>query len=131
MAKAKQRNHNEWFRSVSLGGRKSCPECREKLAAGEKVWAWGNYVNAKWRNVSYFCRACFAATVRGRLADHTAGCGCAVTLVGYHVKLPDWLTLEPEKTCALQNEGGGRGERAEVEGDPARRGAGLDVAGVG
>lgn len=103
MAKAKQRNHNEWFRTVSLGGRKSCPECKEKLAEGEKVWAWGNYVNAKWCNVSYFCRACFQKTVLARLTDHTADCGCTVTLVGRRTKLPDWLTLEPETSCALQD----------------------------
>ena len=34
MPKAKQRNHNEWFRPVARGGRKTCPECRKRGRGG-------------------------------------------------------------------------------------------------
>lgn len=89
---AKQRSHNEWFRSVSLGGRKSCPSCGVKLN-GEKVWSWGEYVRAKWHTVLHFCKACFQDRVKGPLTDHVGGCGCDVVLRGQGESLPDWLTL--------------------------------------
>lgn len=61
--------------------------------------SWGEYVHGKWRTVKHFCRSCFPDRVRGPLIDHTAGCGCAVTLVGYGGKLPNWLTIEGEAVC--------------------------------
>lgn len=91
---ARPRSHNEWFRPVSLGGRKSCPSCPAKLGPGESVWSWGEYVNGKWRTVDHFCRECFPRNVRRRLSGHTDTCGCEVNLVGYHTSLPAWLTLE-------------------------------------
>ena len=57
---AKVREHNEYFRTVSLSNRKSCPNCSVKLAMGEQIWSWGNYVRAKWYTVQYFCCNCFA-----------------------------------------------------------------------
>jgi hypothetical protein len=90
---AKQRQHNEYFRTVSLGGRKSCPSCYKKLLPNESIWSWGQYVRAKWNTVKYFCRECFDP-IRADLNEHTGGCGCVVNLIGYRgEKLPLWLTL--------------------------------------
>lgn len=104
---ARQREHNEHFRSVSLGGRKSCPCCSAKLAPGEKIWSWGQYLRAKWFTVMHFCKECFPDRVQHDLNSHTAGCGCTVNLVMYQgEKRPTWLTLEtaacqiPEKIAA-------------------------------
>jgi hypothetical protein len=92
---AKQRVHNEYFRTVSLGGRKSCPECKEKLPRGEYIWSWGEYVNAKWRTVRRFCVQCWPDIQRD-LEVHKSECGCDFQLVGYQgTTLPPWLTLGP------------------------------------
>lgn len=95
---AKERNHNEWFQPIIAGGRKSCPNCKEKLNS-ESVWAWGEYVNGKWRTVRHFCRSCFPTQVLKPLKDHAGPCGCTITLCarsGYG-PLPEWLTLAHEK----------------------------------
>lgn len=89
----KTRQHNEWFRTVSLGGRKSCPTCKCKLEAGESIWTWGEYIRAKWRNIGHFCKHCWEREVAGRLRDHTSDCGCTVNLVMYHAIRPDWMIL--------------------------------------
>lgn len=90
------RQHNEWFRTVSLGGRKSCPECLSKLEPGEFIWSHGEYVRAKWRTVTHFCKNCFDYKVRGALVAHTSGCGCTVNLCQKGPEpLPDWLSLTP------------------------------------
>ena len=94
MKKKQHRNHNEWFRQVSLGNRKSCPCCKAKLAENESIWSWGEYVSGKWRTVKYFCRNCFEAEVASLLVSHADDCGCLITLVGYHCTLPDWLGLD-------------------------------------
>ena len=100
MAKPKVREHNEYFRTVSLGKRKTCPSCKAKLALGESIWSWGEYVRAKWRTVDYFCKECFNSAVRSRLLNHAKDCGCKVNLVGYGgTKLPPWLTLVEPPRC--------------------------------
>lgn len=95
---AKVREHNEYFRTVSLGNRKSCPNCSTKLPYGEQIWSWGNYVRVKWITVQYFCCNCFANgyhNPKQRLIDHAGPCGCTFNLIGYRgEKLPAWLTLE-------------------------------------
>jgi hypothetical protein len=91
---AKARFHNEWFRPVSLKGRKSCPTCRRQLQAGS-IWSWGEYRRAQWYTVKYFCQQCFAEEVQKPLLAHTNGCGCAVLLCGRDGPLPEWLTLLP------------------------------------
>jgi hypothetical protein len=98
---AKPRSHNEWFRTVSLGGRKSCPTCSAKLPPGESVWSWGEYVRAKWRTITHFCVGCAKARVLDRLTAHTDDCGCTVNLCGRGERLPDWLKL-PE-TCGAKH----------------------------
>ncbi len=92
----KQRIHREWFRPVSLGNRKSCPDCHAKLH-NDCIWSWGEYVNGKWRTIQYFCRGCFPS-IQERLLWHGEGCGCIFELVGYHCLLPLWISLvkEPE-----------------------------------
>jgi hypothetical protein len=90
---AKQRVHNEYFRTVSCGNRKSCPQCGEKLS-GEFIWSWGQYISAKWNTVQYFCRVCYP-TVQRKLQSHSDPCGCTFQLQGYGgQQLPSWLRLE-------------------------------------
>lgn len=90
---SKTRTHNEWFRTVKLGGRKSCPNCKEKLQ-GESIWSWGQYQCAKWKTVTHFCRNCYASRVKTPLQGHTKDCGCNVQLVPYGGEhLPEWLTI--------------------------------------
>ena len=121
--KQKQREHNEWFRPVSLGNRKSCPSCKRKLpivpvglglTAREQVWSWGEYVNAKWRTVDYFCQECFRENVAAKLLAHTGDCGCTINLIGYRCELPDWLTLRlPDIVAAESRHSMVGGEHAE------------------
>ena len=95
----KPRIHNEWFRPVQRGNRKSCPNCHAKLEPGEQVWYWGEYVNAKWRNVQDICKNCWPGIVP-KLLEHERQCpdNCTITLVGYGgYGLPSWLKL-PERT---------------------------------
>lgn len=89
--KTKQRNHNEWFRIVSLGNRKSCPSCKAKLSSGESLWSWGEYVYAKWRTITHFRKECWP-DIRDQLNQHTGDCGCTVTLVVKDPQ-PEWMTL--------------------------------------
>lgn len=95
----KARNHNEWFRTVGLGGRKSCPCCDTKLEAGEQIWSWGEYVRGKWQTVKHFCKSCFQAEVADKLRDHQAECDCNITLVAKGCRLPEWLTLKLDCDC--------------------------------
>lgn len=91
---ARSRSHNEWFRTVGMSGRKSCPCCNAKLN-GRSIWSWGNYVKAKWHTVMHFCSECFESNVKRKLLEHTTDCGCTVNLIGYQgTHLPQWLTLD-------------------------------------
>jgi hypothetical protein len=97
-----QRNHNEWFRPVSCGGRKSCPGCHAKLGKNESIWSWGNYVRAKWNTVTHFCKECFETRVAEGLLEHAGECGCTITLVMYHAVQPKWLRLKKRrKVCTI------------------------------
>lgn len=102
MAKPKQRNHNEWFRPVSCGGRKSCPKCQAKLGKNESIWSWGNYINAKWHTITYFCKECFQTRVADHLLEHAGECGCSITLVMYHADQPRWLRLKKRRACPVK-----------------------------
>lgn len=96
------RVHNEWFRPVSCGGRKSCPTCKASLGRNESIWSWGNYIRAKWRTIGHFCRECYREEVCDKLLGHTDDCGCSVTLVGYQCVLPKWLRLiRRRQVCQL------------------------------
>lgn len=98
MPRTKQRSHNEWFRPVERGGRKSCSHCKCKLAKGEWIWSWGEYIRARFNNIRDVCKECWPE-VRDRLLGHTADCGCTVTLMCCGAPQPDWMTLE--ETCEL------------------------------
>ena len=89
----KQRTHNEWFRPVSLGNRKSCPTCHKRLLAGESIWSWGEYRIAKWRTIKHFCYQCFRKEVLEPLLSHTDDCGCRIELCSNGSSLPMWLRL--------------------------------------
>ena len=92
--------HNEHFRTVSLGNRKSCPNCYAKLN-GRSIFSWGEYVCASWRTVMHFCEDCFEENVQGPLVDHAEPCGCKIQLVSHCGPLPEWLKL-PEAVCPTQ-----------------------------
>lgn len=91
----KVRVHNEWFMPLT---KTSCPcGCRKT-----EVFAWGEYVNGKWRTISHFCRQCFTTEVIPRLTAHAAGCGCTFSLnarSGY--RIPEWIAMP---TCPIQND---------------------------
>ena len=80
------RSHNEWFMPVQKqaygkGSRCPCGKSRAdrvKEGMDPQMYAWGEYHNAKWRCVDYFCQACFAERVLQRLKAHTDPCGCTV-----------------------------------------------------
>lgn len=90
----KQKMHNEWFRSVYLGGRKSCPRCGAKHdpLGTDHLWSWGEYHHARWYTIMHFCKACFATEVIPTLHAHVATCGCTLALQVQGVR-PEWLTL--------------------------------------
>lgn len=95
----KNRVHNEWFRPVV---RKSCPcgSNRKRNAPKNQVWAWGEYVAARWYTVDYFCEKCFQERVVPRLRAHAGECGCSFELKAKsgHGELPPWLRLQ--NACA-------------------------------
>ena len=94
----KVREHNEYFRTVSLSKRKSCQNCGEKLPPNEQIWSWGEYQNGKWYTVQYFCINCWDKgyhNPKERLIEHRRPCGCIFNLKGKSGRnLPHWLTLD-------------------------------------
>ncbi len=90
---AKTREHNEWFKAVELGGRKSCPECHAKLEPREWIWSWGEYVRMRFTRIRYCCKACFP-TVVADIRRHTDSCGCTVNLIARIAPRPEWMTLD-------------------------------------
>ncbi len=90
----KLRIHREWFRTVSLGGRVSCPNCKSKVYPPQHIWSWGEYLYGKWRTVRHFCKECFPV-IKADLLQHKLSCGCQFELVAYSGNhLPLWLNLE-------------------------------------
>lgn len=88
------KEHNEYFRTVRMQGRKSCPHCYTRLEQNESIWSWGEYHHGKWYTVMYFCKACFHTDVQAKLHAHSALCRCQFNLIGYGCsQLPLWLTL--------------------------------------
>lgn len=83
---------NVWFRPVERGGRKSCPHCKRKLG-NTGCWSWGEYVNAKWRNVHDVCRYCWSE-VRERIADLCYKWWREPSIQCRHSHQPWWMTLE-------------------------------------
>lgn len=90
------RKHNEWFKTISLGNRKSCPTCGTKLDPGESIWTWGEYVRAKFRKITHFCKHCYQREVVTRLDTHAEHCGCEFEFQSQSGPLPEWLTYEKE-----------------------------------
>jgi hypothetical protein len=99
----KQRVHNEWFQPVqkqAYGGGSRCPcgcSKKDRIKAGQdpQMYAWGEYVHAKWRTIKYFCHSCYNKEVLEQLAMHANGCGCIFQLNprSGHGPLPTWLQL--------------------------------------
>lgn len=97
MATIKTRVHNEWFRPVTLGNRKSCPTCNAKLPPGESIWSWGEYHVGKWRTVKHFCVNCYLGEVQRPMLMHRIDCGCEFAIKMYHSVQPHWLRFEIAK----------------------------------
>ena len=76
---AKPRVHNEWFRDISLGNRKSCPTCKAKLF-GRPIISWGEYAVGKWYTVKHFCSQCAQEQCIVPLIEHVKPCGCGIDL---------------------------------------------------
>lgn len=93
---AKQRTHNEYFQPIV---KTTCPCGRRKV----QMFAWGEYVNGKWRTVDHFCQACFTSRVIPRLEAHAAGCGCDFALVPRSgCSIPDWIKMPAEQLELLE-----------------------------
>lgn len=95
----KQRVHNEWFRTVSLRNRKSCPTCKQKLE-GDSIWSWGEYSNARWYTVKHFCKKCYNQEVKPLLIQHEKECGCSFNLCsrnGEKLDFLEQLELRPQR----------------------------------
>lgn len=94
--KQKPRVHGEYFMPLMAT---TCPCGKRKT----EVFAWGEYVNGKWRTVDHFCQGCFEQRVQLRLVEHAAGCGCAFELrsrAGY--KIPEWIKLPEPAACQAE-----------------------------
>lgn len=91
-----QRIHNEWFQAIA---KTTCP-CGKKHV---QVFAWGEYVAAKWRTVDHFCQDCFKRRVLGQLVSHANDCGCSFAFKARsgHGALPDWLQAG-QQSCNLR-----------------------------
>jgi hypothetical protein len=96
LRKAVQRIHNEYFSDVSLGGRKSCPNCYEKLN-GSPILGWYEYHRIQLRLIMHFCQRCYP-DVQRRLLEHSGPCGCTFVLnwKGSWNGQPAWLTLDTD-----------------------------------
>ena len=99
--KQAQRVHGEYFQAIT---RKSCPCGSNSVRGGVKhqVYAWGEYVRAKWRTVDYFCEKCFQTRVIPQLIAHAGGCGCTFELrarSGHSI--PSWIRMPQQgsKVC--------------------------------
>lgn len=93
MSKSKIRVHNEWFQPIV---KTTCP-CGVKKTS---VFAWGEYIAAKWRTVDYFCEACFETRVIPRLVSHAGDCGCQFNLTARSGhRIPEWIKM-PD-TCSV------------------------------
>lgn len=72
------------------------------MQGGTSLYAMGQYVNAKWRTVDYFCYSCFQdRIVKGLLLQHADECGCQFQLHARsgHGPLPFWIRM-PD-TCSV------------------------------
>jgi hypothetical protein len=91
---AKVKVHNEWFRPIKLGNRKSCPTCKYRTT---KFYSWGEYHAIRWYTVKHFCEHCFNEQVKKPLLKHADPCGCDIQLQWrgdfYTPRKPTWLTL--------------------------------------
>lgn len=104
----KVRSHNEWFMPVQKAdGKTRCPcglSRADRIRKGDdsSLYAWGEYANAKWRTIDYFCQDCFSHRILTRLLAHTQPCGCSVNFnprSGY--ALPAWIK-SGEASCNLK-----------------------------
>lgn len=88
----------------STSSRKSCPACKAKLEPNEFIWSWGEYVNARFRSITHFCKSCFKVNVLDPMAKHTDECGCRIEFRRRgSIPMPAWLTL-PETDGKCNNE---------------------------
>ena len=103
----KPKLRNVWFRLVLRGNRKSCSYCHKKLPAGESIWCWGYYHNAKWRSIRDFCIWCWP-DVAQRITRECHAEGREPCFQFRGDKQPEWmvdlfvnLPLDNEDLCAM------------------------------
>lgn len=91
-----QRVHREWFMLLS----KTTCYCGQRHT---QVYAWGEYLRAKWRTVDHFCQACFKDRILSRLIAHAGPCGCSFEFCARsgHGPLPEFLKLG-EASCNVK-----------------------------
>lgn len=84
---------NLYIRTVSLGNRKSCPECKIKLN-GNPIYSSGEYLNGKWNTTNHFCRNCFPQFQEkiNLFQEQTKRFVVFKGYQGFHI--PDWFTPE-------------------------------------
>ena len=94
---SKSRVVNLWYMAVSLGSRKTCPQCKEKLH-GRPIYGWYEYHNVKQYLVGYFCQKCFDSVVcqhpviiKGRVA------GVQYVHNMHYSTVPAWLVEQWEE----------------------------------
>jgi hypothetical protein len=118
----KNRIHHEWFQRLSKTrcecGSKPCRTCgtptthstrfcsetcfdkwqttgpESNIPTRVEVFAWGEYVAARWRTILHFCQACFQERVIPHLINHANQCGCSFELKAKSGhSLPNWIKM--------------------------------------
>ncbi len=89
--------HREWFQDTAYGVCDCGSNRRSRRKAGKDltVYAWGEYVSARWSTVRRVCECCFQGAAIPMLRAHADPCGCSFQLVARSGhSLPPWITLE-------------------------------------
>lgn len=86
---------NMYVRTVSLGGRKSCPCCKAKLD-GRPIYNFGEYIRVRWNTIESCCEKCYDGTMGPILRNFKARNGNRpVDVVGYQgTKVESWMKTD-------------------------------------
>lgn len=82
---------NLYIRTVSLGNRKSCPICSNKLNDGA-IFSSGEYQNGKWKTTDHFCYNCFPL-FKKKIFSFQRREKRKIEFKGYMgFQIPEWMT---------------------------------------